>query len=185
MSNKALKKFDPVIQVEKLEEFHGSDLDDIADAMGKTIEDGLGFSLGFGWLKAPEHERLEKYWQGLLLVPEREIFVGRIDSTIASAVQLVKPSPTSQTQNFAGMLREHFVAPWARGHGLAKQLLQAAENQARIEGLKILKLEVRASQEAAIHLYEEQGYKKWGELDKYEMVEGQFVAGSFYYKDLI
>lgn len=179
------QSYDPVIEVEKLSDFQNSDLSDLCDAMEKTIDDGgLGFSIGFGWLKAPERERVEKYWKGLMMVPEKEIFVGRVDGTIAASIQLVRPAPNNHSQSFAAGAREHFVAPWARGHGLAKMLLKAAEEQARAEKFDILKLEVRANQEAAINLYHSRGYKKYGELDKYEMVDGKFVTGYFYYKDL-
>jgi len=175
----------PMIIVEKLTEFKGSDLDDLCDAMEKTIEDGLGFSVGFNWLKAPSREKIEAYWKGLLLVPNREIFVGRLDGVIAGAVQFITPPGNKQSQSFAASAHEHFVAPWARGHGLAKMLLAAVEEEARKDKFRILKLEVRATQEAAVKLYESYGFNKWGELDKYEMVDGQFVTGYFYYKDLV
>jgi len=184
MKKNTAHKFEPEIKVERLTELHGNDLDDLCDAMEKTIDDGLGFSIGFGWLKAPERERVEKYWNGLLLVPDRVIFVGRVDGVVAGSIQLVKPSANNQSQSFAGSVREHFVAPWARGHGLAKMLVEAAEFEAKGAVLKILKLEVRATQDAAAKIYESQGFKKWGELDKYEMVGGQFVGGHYYYKDL-
>jgi ribosomal protein S18 acetylase RimI-like enzyme len=185
MKKNIAQKFEPEIKVERLSEFQGNDLSDLCDAMEKTIEDGLGFSIGFGWLKAPERERVEKYWKGLMLVPDRVIFVGRIDGVIAASIQLIKPSANNQSQSFAGSVREHFVAPWARGHGLAKMLVEVAEEEAKNAGLKILKLEVRATQDAAAKIYESQGFKKWGELDKYEFVDGNYVAGYFYYKDLL
>jgi ribosomal protein S18 acetylase RimI-like enzyme len=184
MKKNIAQKFDPEIRVERLSEFQGNDLSDLCDAMEKTIEDGLGFSIGFGWLKAPERERVEKYWNGLILVPDRAIFVGRVDGVIAGSIQLVKPSANNQSQSFAASVREHFIAPWARGHGLAKMLVEVAEAEARSAGMKILKLEVRATQDAAAKIYESLGFKKWGELDKYEMVAGKFVGGLFYYKDL-
>ena len=179
------KEFKPTIVVEKLTAFKNSDLEDLCEATEKTIEAaGLGFSVGFNWLHTPPREKLESYWKGLLLVPERQVFIGRIDGVIAASVQLVKPAPSTKAQSFAANLREHFVAPWARGHGLAKLLLKAVEDECMNLNLKVLKLEVRATQEAAIALYESSGYKKWGELDKYELVEGKYIAGCFYYKDL-
>lgn len=185
MGKTAIREFEPEIKVERLCDLAGNDLSDVCDAMEKTIEDGgLGFSIGFGWLKAPERERLEKYWKGLMLVPDRAVFVGRVDGVIAGSIQLVKPSPNNQSQSFAGSVREHFVAPWARGHGLAKMLLEVAEEEAKKSGLKIIKLDVRATQDAAAKIYEVHGYQKWGELDKYEMVDGQFMGGLYYYKDL-
>jgi len=179
--------FKPVIKVEKLKEFTGSDLEDLCDATEKTIEDvGTGlFSASFNWVEAPPREKLENYWKGLLLVPERIVFVGRIDGVIASSIQLVKTPPSNKAQSFAATMREHFVAPWARGHGLAKLLLKAVEDECAAQKLKVLKLEVRATRTAAISLYESLGFKKWGELDKYEFVNGNYIAGCYYYKDLI
>ena len=182
----ALQKFEPTIVVEKLDGFKSSDLEDLCTATEKTLDDdATSFSIGFNWLKSPTIDRLESYWNGLVLVPERQIFVGRVDGTVASAAQLVKPAPSNQAQCFACSLREHFVAPWARGHGLARKLLNAVEDEAAKLNFKVLKLEVRSTQDAAISLYETNGYKKWGELDKYEMVGGKYVAGYFYYKDLV
>jgi GNAT superfamily N-acetyltransferase len=175
----------PLTTIERLEEFKGSDIDDLCEALEDTMEDGLGFSIGFKQLITPSREKLENYWKGTLLVPERELYVGRLDGVIAASIQLIKPAPSNQAQSFAVTAREHFVAPWARGHGLAKFLLAAAEDSAKTQGYKILKLEVRASQDGAIALYENLGYRKWGTLDKYEMVDGKYVAGNFYYKDLI
>lgn len=180
------RDFEAKIVVEKLKSFKASDLEDLCDATEKTIDDaGLGFSVGFNWLQTPPREKLESYWKGLLLVPERQVFVGRIDGVIASSIQLVKPAPSHQAQSFAASVREHFVAPWARGHGLAKLLLKAVEDECVALKLKILKLEVRATQTAAVSLYESNGYKKWGELDKYELVDGNYISGYYYYKDLI
>lgn len=181
------KDFEPTISVGKITAFKGSDLEDLCDATEKTIDDaGTGmFSVGFNWVEAPPREKLENYWKGLLLVPERTLFVGRIDGVIASSIQLIKPPPSNKAQSFAATMREHFVAPWARGHGLAKLLVKAVEDECANLKLKVLKLEVRANRTAAISLYESLGFKKWGELDKYEMVNGNYVAGYFYYKDLI
>lgn len=171
-------------KVERIKEFTGSDLEDLCEATEKTIVNDMGFSIGLGWLEPPGRQKLESYWKGLLLVPERVLLAGRLDGVIAGSIQLIKPAPSNQTATFAATAKAHFVAPWARGHGLAKMLLAAAEEEARKLDYKILKFEVRATQNAAISLYESMGYKKWGVLDKYEFVHGQYVAGFFYYKDL-
>ena len=179
------EKHEPKVTVERLQEFKGNDLNDLCDSLEKTLADSsAGLSMGLSWLKAPSRERIESYYKGIVLIPERNFYVGRLDGVIASTVQLVKPSKTNQAQSFAASIREHFVAPWARGHGLAKMLIEAAETECKFLGLKVLKLEVRANQEAAISLYESYGFKRWGTLDKYEMVDGQYVAGHFYYKDI-
>jgi len=61
--------------VERLTEFHGNDLADLCDAAETAIIGGGGF----GWLKPPRRDVMEAYWKGVLLVPERQLFVGRLD----------------------------------------------------------------------------------------------------------
>jgi ribosomal protein S18 acetylase RimI-like enzyme len=172
------------IRVELLNEFKGEDLNDLCDATEATMKDTYGFSIGFHRSEPLVRDRLEAYFKGVLLVPERQLVVGRYDGTIAGSIQLIKPAASNQTSAFAASVDNHFVAPWARGHGIARKLLEEAENEARRCGLTLLKLSVRATREAAIHLYETCGYTRWGTLEKYEIMAGEIVAGHFYYKDL-
>ena len=174
-----------ITKVEKITKFKNTDLDDLCDATESTItDDALSFSIGLKRSEPLVRERLENYWKGVLLVPERELIVGRLDGVITSSIQLMKPTPNNQTSNFAGLVSQHFVAPWARGYGLAKDLLKAAEQEAIDAGLTVLKLSAREDLDGAIKLYESQNYKKWGTLAKYEMIDGKMFAGHFYYKDL-
>lgn len=171
--------------IEKVSSLSEVDLYDLCEATSATVGDnGLSFSIGLSRSDIPERERLEAYWKGVLMVPERLLIVGRLDGAIASSIQLVKPGPSQQTSNFTGTVDHHFVAPWARGFGLAKELLTLAEEEAKLLGLEVLRLSVRESLESAIHLYESCGYHCWGRLDKYEKINGKMIGGRFYYKDL-
>ena len=70
-----------------------------------------------------------------------------------------------------------FVAPWARGHGLARTLTVAVEERARELGYHILNLDVRETQDVAIRLYESLGYARWGVHPEYALVRGKVVRG--------
>ncbi|MEE2694636.1 MAG: GNAT family N-acetyltransferase [Pseudomonadota bacterium] len=168
------------LTVELVEKFRRVDLIDLAEATQEAINDGIGF----GWVRPPSNQRLEAYWKGVLVVPERDLFVGRLDDSVAGSIQLLRPPPNFEAGVFSASIDTHFVAPWARGHGLAKMLLEAAEAAALKSGLTVMRLEVRASQERAVALYQSCGYKRWGTLEKYHLVAGKFVAGYFYAKDL-
>ncbi len=175
----------PVIKIETLHQVSDTDLNDLCEATESTMNDKqVSFNIGMSRTRVPSREQLEMYWRGVRMVPEREIIIGRIDGVIAASIQLVKPTPGNQTSAFSGTVDRHFVAPWARGHGLAKALIREAENRAREAGLSVLKLSVRDNLDAAIRLYESLGYKRWGTLDKYEMIDGKMYAGHFYYIDL-
>jgi len=170
----------PQTVVEQLREFAGSDLHDLCDA----AEAAIGAGGGFGWLKAPPRHVMEAYWTGVLLVPERDLFVARLDRTIAGSAQLGRPSRHNEAQATLGQIMTSFIAPWARGHGLARMVVLAIERAAREAGLQVLNLDVRETQVAAIKLYESLGYQRWGTLPRYALVNGKWVAGFFYTKDL-
>lgn len=157
-----------------------ADVHAIAEAATAAILDGGGF----GWVKPPKATVLEQYFRGVLLVPERELIVGRMDGVIYGAAQLLKPSRNNEAQAFAASIMHNFVAPYARGHGLAAMIIQKAEERARTLGFHVLNLDVRESQTAAISLYESAGFTRWGTHPAYARVKGALVQGHFYYKRL-
>jgi ribosomal protein S18 acetylase RimI-like enzyme len=166
--------------VELLTEFGGNDLADLCDATEAAIEAGGGF----GWLNPPPRNVLESYWKGLLLVPQRALLVARLDSVICGSAQLARPARNNEAQAFSAQLQHAFIAPWARGHGLARELTLAVEDEARREGFTVLTLDVRETQEAAIRLYGTLGYVRWGTNPFYARVNGSYVVGYHYYKPL-
>jgi ribosomal protein S18 acetylase RimI-like enzyme len=166
--------------VTPLTAFERTDLQDLCDAADAAIKSGGGF----GWLRTPPRHIMEAFWRGVLLVPERRLFVARLDGTICGSAQLLRPPRNNEAQAFAAQLMSNFIAPWARGHGLARLLVVAVEEAARAQGFSILNLDIRDTQTAAIQLYESLGYERWGTHPAYARVEGQTVPGHFYFKRL-
>ncbi|HEY1259491.1 MAG TPA: N-acetyltransferase [Stellaceae bacterium] len=173
-----MSEFGATVSVEHLIKYSGTDLDDLCEATESAIAEGGGF----GWLKPPPRQVLENYWKGVLLVPERRLVVGRIDSVIAGSAQLSRAPRNNEAQAFAGTLTSAFVAPWARSHGLGRRIILEIERLARAMGLDVLNLDLRATQQAAIGLYESLGYRRWGTHPVYARVEGRIVPGHYYYK---
>ena len=157
------------------------ELADLCRATDEAILDGNGF----GWLSPPPIRTLESYWRGVLLVPERELIVARLEGSIVGSGQLMRPPPNNEAQAFTAHITTFFVAPAARAHGLGIVMLEAIERRAQEVGFSMLQLDVRATQTAAIRLYERAGFRKWATKDKYALVEGDFVAGYYYEKDVL
>ncbi len=170
----------PVLTVERITELHDDDLHALCEATNAAILDGGGF----GWVNPPGQEALERYFRGVVLVPERELFVGRADGIITGSAQLVRPPRNNEAQAFASSLMHSFVAPFARGQGLARLMMLRIEERARALGCRVLNLDVRETQEAAIALYESLGFERWGVHPEYARVRGQSVRGFFYTKTL-
>jgi ribosomal protein S18 acetylase RimI-like enzyme len=170
----------PTTLVERLTAFRNNDLQELCEA----AEEGIKAGGGFGWLKPPPRHIMESYWRGILLNPDRHVFVGRLDGTIAGTAQLVRPGRNNEAQSASAQITTHFVAPWARGHGLARQIVVAAENAAREAGIRVVNLDVRETQGAAIQLYQSLGFQHWGSHPRYARVDGLWVAGQFFWKEL-
>lgn len=164
--------------VERVEDLAPGDLNDLCDATDAAIKGGGGF----GWVHLPARDMLERYWQGVTAMPARILFVARLDGMICGTCQLVKPPVNNEAQSFAIHLTTNFVAPWARGHGLAKMLIDAAEKTALKEGFSVINLDVRETMTRAIELYESAGYTRFGTHPAYARVDGEVLKGFYYYK---
>jgi ribosomal protein S18 acetylase RimI-like enzyme len=166
------------IVVGRLTQYTGTDLDDLCEATENAIEEGGGF----GWIKVPARQVLENYWKGLLLVPERGLVVGRLDGVIAGSAVLSRMPRNNEAQAFAGTITGTFVAPWARGRGIGRDIVIAIENLGREWGMAVLNLDMRDTQRTAIRLYEGLGYQRIGTHPFYAEVEGRVVPGHYYFK---
>lgn len=169
-------------EVKVAESLDSRAMDELCDATAAAIKGGGGF----GWLSPPPRQVMESYYNGVVLVPGRTLFIGLLDGVIAGSAQLVRPTRNNEAQTAACTLVSAFVAPWARGHGLSRMLTEAVEDQARSEGFGLINLDVRESQTAAIHVYESMGYVHWGTHPLYaRLADGTTVPGRFYYKVLV
>jgi RimJ/RimL family protein N-acetyltransferase len=169
---------EPRLNIERITQYSGTDLDDLCEATESAIVEGGGF----GWLRPPPRQVLENYWKGVLLVPERRLVVGRLDGIIAGSAQLSRAPRNNEAQAFAGTLTSAFVAPWARRRGLGQGIVLEIERLAHELGLAVLNLDLRDTQKAAIRLYESLGYRRWGTHPVYARVDRRIVPGHYYYK---
>jgi hypothetical protein len=168
----------PSLSVARAEALTDADLADLCEATDAAIIAGGGF----GWVEPQGREVLSRHFRGVLLVPERELFVARLDGGVVGSAQLLRPPRNNEAQAFSATLAHVYLAPYARGHGLARLLVRRVEERAAALGHRVLNLDVRASQTDAIVLFEGLGYTRWGTHPAYARVKGQTVAGHFYMK---
>ena len=154
------------------------DLEELCEATNAAIVEGGGF----GWIQPQDRALLARHFRGVLLVPDRVLFLARLDGTVVGSAQLVRPPRNNEAQAFAAQLTHAYIAPYARGFGLARQLMTRVEEHAAALGFRVLNLDVRETQESAIKLFEALGYSRWGTHPAYARVDGRTVAGHFYCK---
>jgi RimJ/RimL family protein N-acetyltransferase len=166
------------LSVERVTELSDHDMAELCEATDAAIIEGGGF----GWIEPQGRAALERHFRGALLVPERELFIARLDSLVVGSAQLVRPPRNNEAQAIGATLTHAYIAPYARGHGLARLMIQRAEERAAALGHRVLNLDVRETQETAIAVFEGLGYTRWGTHPAYARVRGQTVAGHYYYK---
>lgn len=174
------KPLKPHLEIEQVSELSAVDLEDLCDATDAAITDGGGF----GWVKLPSREILERFWNGVLAMPSRMLFVARLDGSICGTAQLIAPPRNNEAQSFSITMTTVFVAPWGRGHGLARMMVEKMEHVAKESGFGVINLDVRETQDAAIKLYESLGYIHFGTHPHYARVDDKIVSGRYYYKNL-
>ena len=175
-----LKNTKPKISIETTTELSALDIVELCDATEEAIYAGGGF----GWLNSPQRSILENYWKGVLLIPDRILILAKIDNVIAGSCQIVRPQKNNEAQAFACQLTTFFLAPWARGYGLAQLLVAEAEDFAKSEGYKIINLDVRSTQDRAINAFKARGFRRFGKNPYYAIVNDDFVPGVYFTKIL-
>ncbi len=168
----------PVIEL--MTELSAADMDELCEATNQAILDGNGF----GWLTPPERSVQESYWKGVMTIPVREAYCARLEGGIVGSGQLVKPFSNNEASAHIAHISTFFIAPYARGHGLAIGLLSVIEQSATRQGFKILEVDVRETQAAAISLIENSGFERWATKKKYAWNGERFVDGYYYMKEL-
>ena len=166
------------LSVERVEHLDNGDLMDLCEATDAAIIEGGGF----GWVAPQGREALSRHFRGVLLVPGRELFLARLDGHVVGGAQLMRPPSNNEAQAWGAQMVHAYVAPYARGHGLARLLVRRVEERAAALGHRVMNLDVRASQSTAIALFESLGYQRWGTHPHYARVDGETVAGHHYCK---
>lgn len=175
-----LAKENITINVDKLIKVSATDLADLCSITEQAIRAGGGF----GWLTIPPVDVLRRYWNGLVLIKSNTLIVGRLNGSIAGASQISFNLRNNEAQKDIARIQSHFVAPWARGYGLAKAMIDLAIEISKENNKKSIQLDIRETQEAAIKLFENKGFHKWGENPSYAFINGNRIKGYYYYKDL-
>lgn len=169
---------DSRLDVELVAALSDHEMAELCEATDAAIIEGGGF----GWVEPQGRAALERHFRGVLLVPERELLVARLDGHVVGSVQLVRPPRNNEAQAFSATLTHCYIAPYGRGHGLARLMIDRVEQRAAALGHRVLNLDVRETQRTAILLFETMGYTRWGTHPAYARVDGQTVAGHYYYK---
>ena len=119
-----------------------------------------------------------------ILINTNKLIVGRLNNDIAGSMQLSFNPSNNEAQKTIARIQSHFVAPWARGYGLAKAMIDFAVAKSKENAKNSIQLDIRETQTAAIQLFESKGFVKWGENPSYAYINGNPIKGYYYYKNI-
>lgn len=142
-----------------------------------------GASLGYLWPFPPEEA--EGFWRdvaGAVGRGDTVLLVAMIDGQIEGTVQLGLKLPPNQPHR--ADIKKLMVHPDARGRGLSRQLMEAAEAVASARGRSLLVLDT-ATGEPAEKIYQHLGWKEAGVIPGYALFpDGRPCDTTVYYKAL-
>ena len=70
---------------------------------------------------------LEQFWQGVLAMPARMLFVARLDNVICGAAQLILPPRNNEAQSYNTQISGFIYCTMGKGQGLSRRLLDIVE----------------------------------------------------------
>ncbi len=156
-------------------------LTDLAELFSETVRGGasMGYMLPF------PPEEAEAYWRGVAEAVGRGeiVLLATVhDGRIAGSVQLGIAMPPNQPHR--ADIKKLMVHPLARGRGLSRRLMDAAETEAAARGRSLLVLDT-ATGEPAEKIYQHLGWQHAGIIPGYALFpDGRFCDTTFYYKQL-
>lgn len=153
----------------------------LADLLLATVHSGASI----GWVRTPSPAAALAFWDGVLASVqrgERQLWVCREGAAVRAAAQLVTAGPEN------GQLRAEvckvMTHPEARRRGLARQLMQALEAEARRLGKRLLLLDTNTGSPAQA-LYESLGWELCGVMPDYAIqADGSLGATSWMFRRL-
>ncbi len=156
-------------------------LPELAEILSDCVEGGA--SVGFMSPYTPQEAI--PYWEGVArAVAEGStvLIVAETDGEILGTVQL--GIGTMPNQPHRADLKKLLVHRKARGLGLARLLMDAADAEARRHGRHVLVLDT-ATGSPAESIYERLGWQRVGVIPQYALMpDGSYCGSTFFYKSL-
>lgn len=152
-------------------------LGQLSEVLIRVVEDGA--SIGF--LPPLSEREAKEYWEQAM-APGVRLWVAEKNGLVAGTVQLhlaMKPNAAHRAE-----IAKLMVSPEARRCGIARMLMQTAEEAARRESRTLLVLDTREG-DPSNALYRALGFIEAGKIPRYaRSADGNLDGTVFYYKEI-
>ncbi|MEX0139355.1 GNAT family N-acetyltransferase [Massilia sp. LMS1-1-1.1] len=170
-----------------LRHFSSTDIRERLPELGALLQDCVHDGASIGFILPFDAAASQAFWMDNVLPAVtrgvRLLLVAEVDGRVAGAVQL--DWDTNPNQAHRAEVRKLLVAPTFRRHGIARQLMQALEAQARQLPRSLLTLDTRSGDHAQA-LYLSLGYVVAGSIPAYALAPdgNRLDATTIMYKQL-
>lgn len=157
---------------------------ELAPGLRELLIDSVDGGASVGFLAPLGAAEADRYWQGVAaeLGTGLWLWIAHADDQVLGSVQLA-PCGKANGRHRAEV-QKLMVHSRLRGRGLARQLMQAAEQAARADARSLLVLDTQAGSNAET-VYQRLGWQRAGEIPGYAaQPDGQLRATAYYYKML-
>jgi GNAT superfamily N-acetyltransferase len=154
-----------------------------AHPLSALLRDGFAAGAALGFLVPVDDAELGHYWSSVadeIEAGRRTLIAAQRADVVAGMVQLIPDSAANGRHR--AELQKLVVAENARGRGIARQLLAAAEQTARTSDITLLYLTTHAHRPAE-ELYRATGWREIGRVPGWAIVPGgEAVENVFFWK---
>lgn len=156
----------------------------VIEPLANLLIDAVHSGASVGFLAPLATDTAQGYWRGLLqsLGDVLLLWVAELDGRIVGSVQLALCE--KENGRHRGEVQKLFVHRSARGHGIATQLMAAAEAEARRQQRTLLVLDTLLGSEAE-QVYRHLGWTRAGEIPRYAAApDGEIFPTVVYFKTI-
>jgi RimJ/RimL family protein N-acetyltransferase len=158
---------------------HWSDLDDMLDFINTLVEEGADITVD----KKKTREEEVDWLARLLSSLEKNKQIAVVAEVNGRFIGQVEVGPRGGRSKHVGNLGIS-IKDGYRDIGIGTELMLEAEVQARRLGIKIIFLEVYATNKRARHVYEKAGYSEVGCLPKAALRDGEYIDSIMMSKEI-
>lgn len=160
----------------------GAPADGVVDGLAALLVDSVKDGASVGFLSPLGEEEARRWWADALAHSSAVTLLARQGGTVVGCVR-VHPAPQANGRHRAEIAKL-LVHSGARGRGLARALLAAAEEEARALGRSVLVLDTETGSTAE-RVYEHLGWHRVGVVEDYAAgADGRLMPTTIFTKRL-
>ena len=161
------------------------DIEDFITPLVDLLQNGIDDGASMGYLESTPRAVLESFWASELAVVRAgkgKLLYARQNRKIVGTVLLAFESMPNGAHR--AQVRKLIVHTESRGQGIAKQLLNLLEMEARISGKRLLILDTE-TESGAEYLYQKLGWEKIGVIPLHSSApNGVLASTTLFFKQL-